>query len=51
MITENVSAAAPPDLDFYFIRSARELDDFYDAQGLIMDIQTSGSDHKTAPGR
>ena len=51
MVAENVSAAAPPDLDFYFIRSARELDDFYDAQGLRVDLQTTGSGHETAPGR
>ncbi len=50
-IGETAVAAAPPGLDFYEIRSARELDDFYDAQGLSMDLQITGPGHKTAPGR
>lgn len=34
LIGETISAAAPPGLDFYYIQSARQLDEFYEAQGL-----------------
>ncbi len=50
VLGETVSAAAPPDLDFYYIQTARQLDEFYEAQGLSRDARTSAGGRETAPG-
>ncbi len=50
MIGETVSAAAPPGLDFYYIRTARQLDEFYEAQGLSKDAPATAGGPETAHG-
>lgn len=49
-IAETVSKMAPPDLDFYHIQTARQLDEFYEAQGLSRYTPETSGDSKTARG-
>lgn len=50
MIGETVSAAAPPGLDFYYIRTAGQLDEFYEAQGLSKGAQVPTGGPETVQG-
>ncbi len=50
VIGEIVSAAAPPGLDFCYIQTARQLDEFYEAQGLSKDAPaTAGGPERAHP--
>ncbi len=50
MIGEAVSAAARPGLDFYYIQTTRQLDEFYEVQGLSKDPRVTTGGRETASG-
>ncbi len=50
VIGKTVSAESPPGLDFYFIQTAGQLDEFYKVQGLSKNTPATAGGPEAAPG-